>query len=99
MCFWIFKKSYYLPLKDGNFRGFAFIGFKTDEEAEAAKKYFQGTYIGAAKIQVEDCAALGDVSKKSKKKNEVRNNELTYAIKSVSERLVFPVFCYSREGW
>ena len=38
--------------KVGNFRHFGFIGFKTDEEAESALKYFNNTFVGSCKIQV-----------------------------------------------
>ena len=44
---------------DGRFRHFGFVGFKTGEEAENARKYFNNTYVGACKIQVEPCANLG----------------------------------------
>jgi multiple RNA-binding domain-containing protein 1 len=45
--------------KNGKFRHFGFIGFKTETEAEAALQYFNNTYINATKIQVEKCANLG----------------------------------------
>ena len=46
--------------KEGTFRHFGFVGFKTEEGAQKAKKYFNGTYIGATKVSVEICADLGD---------------------------------------
>jgi len=46
--------------KEGKFRHFGFVGFKTEEGAQKAKKYFNGTYIGATKVSVELCADLGD---------------------------------------
>jgi multiple RNA-binding domain-containing protein 1 len=49
--------------KEGKFRGFAFVGFRTEEEASAARNYFHGTYIGAAKIDVRICTDLGDQKK------------------------------------
>jgi len=52
--------------KDGTFRGFAFVGFKSAEEAEAAIKYFDGTYIGAAKVSVQKCLDLGDIAPRKK---------------------------------
>jgi len=61
--------------KDGTFRGFAFIGFKTEEEAEAARRYFQGTYIGAAKIDVQPCADLGD-SQQRQPREKFKDKEL-----------------------
>ena len=59
-----------LKYKDGKFRGFAFIGYQTDEEASAAKKYLDGTFVGAAKIKVELCNDLGDSSNKKSKNKE-----------------------------
>ncbi|XP_066598497.1 probable RNA-binding protein 19 isoform X2 [Prorops nasuta] len=46
--------------KDGKFRRFGFIGFKTEEEAKTAKEYFDKTCVDTAKISVEHCANLGD---------------------------------------
>ena len=45
--------------KDGKFRRFAFIGFKTEEQAVAAKEHFDKTYIDTCKISIEQCASLG----------------------------------------
>lgn len=49
--------------KDGKFRRFAFVGFKTEEQAVAAKDYFDRTCIETCRISVEQCASLGDSSK------------------------------------
>ncbi|XP_053983354.1 probable RNA-binding protein 19 [Hylaeus volcanicus] len=49
--------------KDGKFRRFAFIGFKTEEQAIAAKEYFDKSCIDTCKISIEQCASLGDPSK------------------------------------
>ena len=49
--------------KDGKFRHFGFVGFKNENEAEAARNYFNNTFMGATKISVEVCADLGDASK------------------------------------
>jgi multiple RNA-binding domain-containing protein 1 len=68
--------------KDGKFRGFAFLGFKSEEEADVARKYFDGTYLGAAKIDVQKCLDLGDsvpANNKEQKKVEPlpgKNNKL-----------------------
>ena len=45
---------------EGKFRGFAFVGFKTEEQADAAIEFFNGTFIGATKATVEKCAPLGE---------------------------------------
>ncbi|CAE7130141.1 unnamed protein product [Rhizoctonia solani] len=51
---------------DGNSRRFAFLGYKTNEEAIAAKKYFDRTYIGGSRISVEivDSTKLQEPNKK-----------------------------------
>ncbi|XP_033210187.1 probable RNA-binding protein 19 [Belonocnema kinseyi] len=49
--------------KDGVFRRFCFIGFKTEEEAQAAVEHFNNTFVDTSKISVELCAKLGDPSK------------------------------------
>ncbi|XP_037070222.1 probable RNA-binding protein 19 [Pollicipes pollicipes] len=49
--------------QEGKFRGFAFVGFKTEEQADAAIEFFNGTYIGATKALVEKCASLGSADK------------------------------------
>jgi len=64
-----------LKYKDGKFRGFAFIGYQTDAEAGAAKKYLDGTFVGAAKIKVEICNELGESSRKKDKKKEKNESE------------------------
>ncbi|XP_043461012.1 probable RNA-binding protein 19 [Leptopilina heterotoma] len=46
--------------KEGVFRRFCFIGYKTEEEAQNAVDYFNQTYIDTSKISVELCAKLGD---------------------------------------
>ncbi|KAL6261672.1 hypothetical protein P5V15_006761 [Pogonomyrmex californicus] len=49
--------------KEGKFRRFAFIGYKTEEQAKLAQSYFDQTFIDTCKISVEHCANLGDSSK------------------------------------
>ncbi|XP_074593873.1 uncharacterized protein LOC141849449 [Brevipalpus obovatus] len=53
--------------KNGNFRHFAFVGFKTVDEAEHAKNTLNNTYFGSSKIVVEFCNTV--------KKNSDANNE------------------------
>jgi len=45
--------------KDGKFRQFAFIGYKSEEQAKLAQSYFNQTFIDTCKICVEQCANLG----------------------------------------
>ncbi|KDN51926.1 hypothetical protein RSAG8_00477, partial [Rhizoctonia solani AG-8 WAC10335] len=51
---------------DGKSRRFAFLGYKTNEEAIAAKKYFDRSYIGGSRISVEivDSTKLHEPNKK-----------------------------------
>lgn len=64
--------------KEGVFRQFAFIGYRTEEEAQSAIKYFNNTCIQTSRIRVEACADLGaqekpqSWSKHSKDSNSFR---------------------------
>ncbi|KAJ3102243.1 hypothetical protein HDU97_000679 [Phlyctochytrium planicorne] len=48
--------------KDGVFRRFGFIGYRTAKEAKNALKYFNGTFIDTSKIEVVEAKAVGDAS-------------------------------------
>lgn len=48
-----------LKYKNGVFRKFGFVGFKTEDDAQAALNYFNGSCIGTSRIQVEVCSDLG----------------------------------------
>lgn len=49
--------------KDGKFRNFGFVGYRSEEQASAAREHFDGTCVRSMKIQVEICANLGDEKK------------------------------------
>ena len=53
--------------KDGNTRHFAFLGYKTEEQAQTAIKYYNNTYLRTTKIQVEPAKVQGDPTLESKK--------------------------------
>lgn len=42
-----------IAIKDGKHRRFCFIGFKNPEEAVKAQAYFNNTFIGTSKVQVD----------------------------------------------
>lgn len=46
--------------KDGKFRRFGFIGYKTEEEAKAALDHFNKSFIDTSKITVDVAKNLGD---------------------------------------
>jgi multiple RNA-binding domain-containing protein 1 len=41
--------------KKGNFRGFAFVGFRSETAAEEAQQFFDNNYVDTSKIRVELC--------------------------------------------
>ncbi|XP_047417344.1 probable RNA-binding protein 19 isoform X2 [Sciurus carolinensis] len=49
--------------KDGKFRKFGFIGFKSEEEAQAALSHFNKSFIDTSRITVEFCKSFGDPTK------------------------------------
>ena len=65
--------------EDGRSRNFCFVGFKTEQSAKEAIKYFNQTYLKTMKISVEKAKIQGDPSLKTKgkkgKNNSNKNNE------------------------
>ncbi|GFR09679.1 probable RNA-binding protein 19 [Trichonephila clavata] len=64
--------------KEGVFRQFAFVGYRTEEEADAAKDYFNDTFVHTSRIKVEKCTDLRDPNKPKpwKKHNETKAPKL-----------------------
>lgn len=66
---------------DGKSRQFAFIGFRTDQEADAAIKYFNNSYMDTSRINCEVARQIGDPNtprpwgRHSAKKQEESNGE------------------------
>lgn len=61
-----------MKTKDGRSRNFCFVGFKDEDAAKQAIKYFNGTYIRTAKVTVE-CAKLQNdptLKRKSRSKGD-----------------------------
>lgn len=49
--------------KDGKFRKFGFVGFKSEEEASQALKHFHKSFVDTSRVMVEMCKSFGDPSK------------------------------------
>ncbi|XP_076007167.1 putative RNA-binding protein 19 [Genypterus blacodes] len=49
--------------KDGKFRKFGFVGFKTEEDADRALKHFNKSFVDTSRVTVEMCKAFGDPTK------------------------------------
>ncbi|NXJ13808.1 RBM19 protein, partial [Odontophorus gujanensis] len=49
--------------KDGRFRKFGFIGYKSEDEAQAALSHFNRSFIDTSRVTVELCKSFGDPSK------------------------------------
>uniref|UniRef100_A0A8C5BMW6 Probable RNA-binding protein 19 n=1 Tax=Gadus morhua TaxID=8049 RepID=A0A8C5BMW6_GADMO len=49
--------------KDGKFRKFGFVGYKTEEDAVKAQQHFNRSFLDTSRVTVEMCKAFGDPSK------------------------------------
>ncbi|XP_045700155.1 probable RNA-binding protein 19 isoform X2 [Phyllostomus hastatus] len=49
--------------RDGKFRKFGFIGFKSEEEAQKALDHFNRSFVDTSRITVEFCKSFGDPTK------------------------------------
>ncbi|NXW49591.1 RBM19 protein, partial [Nyctiprogne leucopyga] len=49
--------------KDGKFRKFGFIGYKSEDEAQMALNHFNRSFIDTSRVTVELCKSFGDPSK------------------------------------
>ncbi|XP_017269132.1 probable RNA-binding protein 19 isoform X2 [Kryptolebias marmoratus] len=62
--------------KDGKFRKFGFVGFKSEEEASRALKHFNRSFVDTSRVTVEMCKAFGDPTKgKSWSKHTQRSEQ------------------------
>uniref|UniRef100_A0A8C7ZC57 Probable RNA-binding protein 19 n=1 Tax=Oryzias sinensis TaxID=183150 RepID=A0A8C7ZC57_9TELE len=70
--------------KDGKFRKFGFVGFKSEEDASRALKHFNKSFVDTSRVTVEICKAFGDPTKgkawskhtQSAKKNEKKDTAI-----------------------
>ncbi|XP_041742190.1 probable RNA-binding protein 19 [Coregonus clupeaformis] len=49
--------------KEGKFRKFGFVGFKTEEDADKALKHFNKSFVDTSRVTVEMCKSFGDPTK------------------------------------
>ncbi|NXI23238.1 RBM19 protein, partial [Sterrhoptilus dennistouni] len=49
--------------KDGRFRKFGFIGYRSEDEAQAALNHFNKSFIDTSRVMVELCRSFGDPTK------------------------------------
>ncbi|TMS03993.1 putative RNA-binding protein 19 [Larimichthys crocea] len=49
--------------KDGKFRKFGFVGFKSEEDATKALKHLNKSFVDTSRVTVEMCKAFGDPTK------------------------------------
>ncbi|XP_041344722.1 probable RNA-binding protein 19 [Pyrgilauda ruficollis] len=49
--------------KDGKFRKFGFIGYKSEDEAQTALNHFNKSFIDTSRVTVELCKSFGDPTK------------------------------------
>uniref|UniRef100_A0A8C1XPM2 RNA binding motif protein 19 n=1 Tax=Cyprinus carpio TaxID=7962 RepID=A0A8C1XPM2_CYPCA len=71
--------------KDGKFRKFGFVGFKTEEDAEKALKHFNKSFVDTSRVTVEFCTDFGDPNKArpwSKHTRQPSSNKVTEEQKS-----------------
>ncbi|XP_015221772.2 probable RNA-binding protein 19 isoform X2 [Lepisosteus oculatus] len=66
--------------KEGKFRKFGFVGFKSEEDAERALKHFHKSFVDTSRITVEQCKSFGDPTKarawsKHSRGSAARNSE------------------------
>ena len=71
--------------KEGKFRHFGFVGFKKEDDAQIAKKYFNGTYIGATKVSVEVCVDRGDSANKPRAWSKYASDSSAYHLANQEE--------------
>merc|ERR1711874_518941 len=82
-----------LKYRDGEFRGFAFLGFENPQDAQEACQFFNRTYIKQSKITVEICHDIGSDQipkswskrKKEKKENVVKDKNQNEKTKSKTQ--------------
>ena len=51
-----------IMFKDSKSRKFGFVGFKNDEQAKAAREYFNKTFLHTSRIEVDFAKSQGDDS-------------------------------------
>ncbi|KAJ0041721.1 hypothetical protein NL108_008021, partial [Boleophthalmus pectinirostris] len=71
--------------KDGKFRKFGFVGFKSEEDANKALKHFHKSFVDTSRVTVEMCKSFGDPTKPkawSKHTHDSSSNKTTVTTKN-----------------
>ncbi|XP_067639134.1 probable RNA-binding protein 19 [Eurosta solidaginis] len=71
---------------DGKFRQFCFIGYRSEDEAQEAIKYFNNTCIQTSRIKVEVCAALGSDEKPQSRSKSAKKAEVEAVQKELEQK-------------
>jgi multiple RNA-binding domain-containing protein 1 len=61
---------------DGSSRNFAFIGYRSADQAQNAVKYFNNTFIGLSKLSVSIALRLGEVDEKTKLRKDKKSSSI-----------------------
>lgn len=63
MCIYIYiQLIFYIMCRDGKSRQFGFVGFRTEEEAEEARKFFNKSFLDTCRIVCEVCFCFNNFS-------------------------------------
>ena len=68
----------------GESRVFGFVGFRSNEQAQAAVQYFHNSYIGSAKMTVEMAVKVGDTSIESAAMSKHTKKKLARDVKKAA---------------
>uniref|UniRef100_A0A8C8M0H8 Probable RNA-binding protein 19 n=1 Tax=Oncorhynchus tshawytscha TaxID=74940 RepID=A0A8C8M0H8_ONCTS len=83
--------------KEGKFRKFGFVGFKTEEDADKALKHFNKSFVDTSRVTVEMCKSFGDPTKARAWSKHSRgpatapreNNKVQYKDRAAVKCLIF----------
>ncbi|XP_055080264.1 probable RNA-binding protein 19 [Periophthalmus magnuspinnatus] len=77
--------------KDGKFRKFGFVGFKSEEDANKALTHFHKSFVDTSRVTVEMCKSFGDPTKPkawSKHTHDSSHNKTTSVSTEKDEKVI-----------